>query len=124
MIRMKNEVSGSAKVVDKPVDLTGGIAGVCLLMGLLIAGCWFGWGRWMERESLPIRSTETKLNLNTANAADLQLLPKIGPTSAQRIVAYRQLNQEFSTVDQVLEIERIGPVTLEAIQPYVVVESK
>ena len=61
------------------------------------------------------------IDLNTASEAELDTLPRIGPVRAGDIVAYRELNGPFTSVDQVTEISGIGPATLEGIRPLVAV---
>ena len=61
------------------------------------------------------------MDLNTASEAQLDTLPRIGPVRAGDIVAYRELNGPFTSVDQVTEISGIGPATLEGIRPLVAV---
>ena len=56
-----------------------------------------------------------KLNINTATAAQLQDLPDIGPVLAERIVAYRQENGPFTTIEQLLLVEGIGDTLLDRI---------
>ena len=55
------------------------------------------------------------LNINTATAAQLQDLPDVGPVLAQRIVAYRQANGPFTTIEQLLLVEGIGETLLDRI---------
>lgn len=60
------------------------------------------------------------VNINTASAEELAAaLPGIGPGKAQNIVEWREANGPFQTVEQLLEVSGIGPKTLEAIRPHV-----
>jgi competence protein ComEA len=69
-----------------------------------------------QRDPPPI---EFPLNLNLATAADLDSLPRIGPSTAAAIVEWRDRNGGFKTVDDLLAVRGIGEATLEAIRPYV-----
>ncbi|SDH42539.1 competence protein ComEA [Pseudomonas flavescens] len=54
------------------------------------------------------------VNLNTADAETLQReLSGVGLVKAQAIVAYREANGEFASVDEVLEVKGIGEALLE-----------
>ncbi|NKE62581.1 ComEA family DNA-binding protein [Lentzea sp. PSKA42] len=50
----------------------------------------------------------SKLNLNSATAAELDALPGVGPVTAQRIVDHRTRKGPFASVDQLREVEGIG----------------
>ena len=52
--------------------------------------------------------TETVVNLNTASAADLESLPGIGKSTAQRIVEYRQKSGGFKKVEELMNVKGIG----------------
>jgi competence protein ComEA len=61
------------------------------------------------------------ININTADVELLDTLPGIGPTTAQKIVDYREENGPFTSVDELLHIPGIGPSTLEEIRGLVTV---
>lgn len=61
------------------------------------------------------------INVNTATAAELEELPGIGPVLAEAIVAFREENGPFTSVDQLEDVSGIGPVTLEEIRDLVTV---
>jgi competence protein ComEA len=61
----------------------------------------------------------TPVDLNTATVADLDALPGVGPVIAGRIVAWRQQNGNFKTVDDLGEVSGIGDATLEKLRPLV-----
>lgn len=57
------------------------------------------------------------VNLNTASAAELTSLPGIGDALASRIVAWREANGRFVTVDDLSAVEGIGAKTLDGLRP-------
>ncbi len=52
------------------------------------------------------------LDLNSADAAALEALPRIGPVLAERIVEWRREHGRFSSVDELAEVPGIGPALL------------
>ena len=62
------------------------------------------------------------IDVNVATAADLELLPRIGPTLAERIVEERERGGRFATVDELARVRGIGPRTLARLRPLLVVE--
>ena len=63
----------------------------------------------------------TLIDLNTATASELELLPRIGPALAARIIEYRDTQGPFRSVDAIDEVRGIGPATLAQIRPYAMV---
>ena len=61
------------------------------------------------------------VNINTASKKELDALPGIGETLAQRIIDYRSANGPFSTVDELTKVKGIGEKTLEKLKPYATV---
>jgi competence protein ComEA len=60
------------------------------------------------------------VNINTASAEELQLLPRVGPSLAGRIIEFRQTNGPFRTVDEILAVKGIGDSSFEKLAPYIV----
>ena len=60
------------------------------------------------------------VNINTADADQLQLLPRVGPALASRIISYREANGPFTTIEEILAVKGIGESSLERLEPYVV----
>jgi competence ComEA-like helix-hairpin-helix protein len=63
------------------------------------------------------------LELNAASAHDLELLPGIGPSLAQRIVEARS-RKRFGSVEELSAVRGIGARTLERLRPFVRVETQ
>lgn len=61
------------------------------------------------------------LNINTADESELDELPGIGPSLAKRIVEYRRKNGPFSAVEELDDIEGIGPRKLEDLKGQVTI---
>ncbi|KAA0917162.1 helix-hairpin-helix domain-containing protein [Dietzia sp. ANT_WB102] len=61
------------------------------------------------------------IDLNTADAAALESLPGVGPVTASSILAWRAANGSFVSVDQLVEVDGIGPATLARLRPLVTV---
>ena len=65
---------------------------------------------------------ETRLNINQATAEALEALPGVGPSRAAQIVELRQSLGGFSTYEQLLEVNGIGPRTLEKMRDYMTLD--
>ncbi|MDV8022410.1 ComEA family DNA-binding protein [Rhodococcus sp. IEGM 1330] len=59
------------------------------------------------------------VDLNAATVAELDALPGVGPVTATSIVSWRETNGRFATVDQLSEVDGIGPGRLEKIRDLV-----
>ncbi|TQF73432.1 ComEA family DNA-binding protein [Rhodococcus spelaei] len=62
-----------------------------------------------------------KVNLNTATAEQLDALPGVGPVTAAAILAWRQTNGRFTDVEQLGEVDGIGPGRLQKLRDLVTV---
>jgi comEA protein len=61
------------------------------------------------------------ININTAGATELQQVPGIGPSTAQKILDTRKSYGTFKSVDDLLAIKGIGPKKLEKMRKYLTV---
>jgi competence protein ComEA len=59
------------------------------------------------------------VNINTADEPTLEQIPGVGPVTANAILAYRTRIGHFSSIDQLLDVNGIGPATVENIRPYI-----
>lgn len=65
-------------------------------------------------------SSKGVVNINTASAQQLQLLPRVGPALASRIIEFRETNGPFKRVEELVAVRGIGEKSLEQLRPYVV----
>jgi len=59
------------------------------------------------------------VNVNTASSQQLQLLPRIGPSVADRIVEYRKENGKFATAEDLMLVRGVGESTFAQLKSYV-----
>ena len=59
------------------------------------------------------------VDLNAATAEELDTLPGIGPVTAAAIIAWRDANGRFTSVDQLGDVDGIGPARLEKLRDLV-----
>ena len=63
-----------------------------------------------------------QVDINTANAAELERLPGVGPTLAKRIVDYRSAHGQFQSSEDLQRVQGIGPKTYETLREHATVE--
>jgi len=92
-------------------------------VGLLLAHlvvC--AWAASAARSPTALSAEHLRLRLdpNVATAAELELLPGIGPRLAQAIIAYREQRgpAAFRTPEDLAQVPRIGPVTVNRLRPH------
>lgn len=62
-----------------------------------------------------------KININTADQGQLESLPGIGPSLAQRIIEHRDTNGPFGSIQDLLDVSGIGERTLANLEPFITV---
>jgi len=63
--------------------------------------------------ALPGGEAASLININTADAGVLEALPGVGPATAAAIVQYRDEHGPFSSIDDLENVPRLGPATVD-----------
>ena len=63
-----------------------------------------------------------KVNINTATQTELETLNGIGPSTAAKIIEYRDLNGKFKTIDDLKNVNGIGNSRFDEIKNNIVVK--
>jgi competence protein ComEA len=74
--------------------------------------------------ALPVLGAEARsrvVNVNSADTSQLALLPRVGPSVAQRIVDYRKQNGPFKKPEDLMLVQGIGEKTFQLLKPYVAI---
>ena len=88
--------------------------------GLGVLGAWNGAARAPTAAAIePAIPASRRIDVNSATAAELQLLPRIGPALAQRIVEYRKQHGPFRALHDLERVKGIGPRTIERLEPLI-----
>lgn len=67
----------------------------------------------------PSSSDSDCVDINSATLEELDRLPGIGPTYAQRIIEYRTAHGPFRDVEELIQVKGIGPATVEKVRDLV-----
>lgn len=65
-------------------------------------------------------SNSSMVSLSRATKEQLTTLPNIGPATADNIIAFREENGPFETIEGILEVRGIGEATFETIKPFII----
>ncbi|HEU4690481.1 MAG TPA: helix-hairpin-helix domain-containing protein [Vicinamibacterales bacterium] len=66
-------------------------------------------------------STSAPINLNTASVAQLETLPGIGRSTAERILEYRQKNGSFKKIEDLMNVRGVGEKSFLKLKPLITV---
>ncbi|MCB1052840.1 MAG: helix-hairpin-helix domain-containing protein [Acidobacteria bacterium] len=59
------------------------------------------------------------VSINKATQSELETLPRIGPATAQRIIAFREEHKGFKSLEELMNVKGIGPKTFEKLKPLI-----
>lgn len=133
---------------DEPSDWTGTPA--ALFAGIVLGLCSIGGLAWslnrtISHDSLELNQTSIQvipesamitpiqspkrsqldvvrlIDLNAADAAELELLPRIGPALAGRIITDREAHGWFESIEDLQRVSGIGPKTVEKIRAFAMI---
>lgn len=99
---------------------------------LILAGIFVG--RNTAGAYIPIKDTKEtivqeqsnkdgQIDINSATLEQLQLIPGIGPSIAQRIIDYRTENDGFKSIEEIMNVSGIGEKKFEQMKPYIKVQA-
>jgi len=69
-------------------------------------------------------AAKKQVNINSADATQLALLPRVGPSLAQKILDYRKENGPFKKADDLMLVRGVGQKTYQLIKPYVAISGE
>ena len=89
-----------------------------LLTGSLLGGSFFGSLGGLQAAPAPERASEQQalVNVNKANAQELESIRGIGPMLAQRIIQFRESKGRFEHLEDLVKVPGIGQAKLERIK--------
>ena len=73
-------------------------------------------------DNAPATAIVGKININTADAAELEKLEGIGPVLAERIIAYREETGGFKKIEDITKVQGIGAAVFESIRDCICVD--
>ena len=70
---------------------------------------------YQQTEVQNLSASQEKININTSSQSELEKLPGVGPSTAQKIISYRQSNS-FSSIEDLMSVPGIGEKTFEKMK--------
>ena len=74
--------------------------------------------RPIEIERLPARQYDFRIDINSASWVEWTQIDGIGETTAQKIIADRDANGPFGSIQALLRVKGIGPKSLDKMRPF------
>jgi competence protein ComEA len=77
-----------------------------------------------DAQPAPAATAIGVVNINTADAAQLAMLPRVGAKAAQRIVDYRKDHGNFKKTSDLMQVKGFGEKSFERLAAWITVEGK
>jgi competence protein ComEA len=77
-----------------------------------------------DAQPVPAPTATGVVNINTADNAQLALLPRVGAKAAQRIADYRKEHGNFRKTSDLMQVKGFGEKSFERLSAYVTVDGK
>ena len=63
-----------------------------------------------------------KININKATQTELETIPSVGPSTALKIIEYREQNGKFKSIEDIKNVSGIGDAKYEKMKDYITVK--
>jgi competence protein ComEA len=125
-----NSLKLAAPVTDGQTIYVPGLQDAVAQAGTPVPGNQTGTPAMSSAKNVFIPQTGTRpggsagglVNINTADLSQLDTLPGIGPSLAQRIIDYRELNGPFAAIEDIKNVSGIGDKKFDALKDMVTVQ--
>jgi competence ComEA-like helix-hairpin-helix protein len=77
-----------------------------------------------DTQQIPAAATSGVVNINSADAAQLAYLPRVGVKAAQRIIDYRKEHGSFKKSSDLMQVKGFGEKSYERLASYLTVDGK
>jgi comEA protein len=116
------QYAASAKAVygGEPLSSSMFILKLTLMFALACSACSSRQVYMAAADTAPISTNA--ININTATAEELEVLPRIGPKTAQKIVEFREQHGPFRRVEHLMQIPGISEKKFLEIRPHIRVD--
>ena len=78
----------------------------------------------LQTAAKPPAAASAPVNLNTATVPQLETLPGVGRSTAERIVEYRQKNGDFKKIEELMNVRGIGEKSFLKLKPMITVAAR
>jgi len=68
------------------------------------------------------KGTSSAININTASQAELETLPGVGPSTALKIINYREKNGKFKNIEDIMNVPGIGQSKFNSLKDYICIK--
>lgn len=76
----------------------------------------------IEDSDISVKNKESKININTAEIAELEEIPGVGESTAQKIIEYRKQNGKFKNIEDIKNVSGIGDSKFENMKDKICVK--